>query len=339
MLAPILPFLADALYGNLVDDGPAGRARQRPPDALAERRPGAVTAMTRWRPRWPSPRGPSTSSADAAQHGPHQEPPAARDGLAGPARPGSRDRPGSARPHRRRGQPQGGRRHRRRFGAGRTAGQTAPAEDRQAPRIGDPRGHGRRPGRRGDVRVGRVGDAGRGDAGARRGGDPGDAAAGHGRRPSRRAGRRPRHGADPGARRGGRRPRARAGGPGPPARGRPRARRPDRPVGRATCPQPSRRTWPAWPRTRWPTSPPATRRPTPRPRPWSWPAARSSSRCGAASPIGRRHERRRAGRDRRTRGGHDRHEADRGALARLPRHGGRRSSCSTRSRKPGWCPT
>ena len=41
MLAPILPFLADALYGNLVDDGPAGRARQRPPDALAERRPGA----------------------------------------------------------------------------------------------------------------------------------------------------------------------------------------------------------------------------------------------------------------------------------------------------------
>ena len=69
------------------------------------------------------------------------------------------------------------------------------------------------------------------DAGARRGGDPGDPAAGHCRCPSRRAGRRPRHGAHPGARRGGRRPRARPGGPGPPARGRPRARRPDRPVG------------------------------------------------------------------------------------------------------------
>ena len=150
--------------------------------------------------------------------------------------------------HRRRGQRQGGRRHRRRFGAGRTAGQAAPAEDRQAPRIGDPRGHGRGPGGRGRVPVGRVGDAGRG----RRW------------RPTRsRSRRRPRPGTavahddglvvvldtelTPGAARGGRRARAAARDPGPAPRGRPRARRPDRAVGRAAFPQPSRRTWPASP--------------------------------------------------------------------------------------------
>ena len=138
--------------------------------------------------------------------------------------------------HRRRGQRQAGRRHRRRFGPGRAAGQAAPAEDRQAPRVRDPRGHGRRPGRRGRHSRRTVGHAGRGDAGARRGRDPGHAAAGDG-------GRRTTTGLvvvldtelTAGARRRGRRPRARPGHPGPPPRRRPGARRPDRPVGRRRC--------------------------------------------------------------------------------------------------------
>ena len=145
---------------------------------------------------------------------------------------------------------------------------------------------------------------------------------GHRRRPSRRAGRRPRHGADPGARRGGRRPRARRG------RSRTSGARPasssttGSTCGCAAFPQPSRRTWPASPRTRSPTSPTGDA-------PADAPTATVEL---AGGPVvialrrrvadGRRHERRRARRDRRTRGGHHRHETDRGALARLPRHGG-----------------
>ena len=109
MLAPILPFLAEAMYGNLVDDGRSRRARQRPPDALADGRPGrasrraleAAMAIAQAR-RRPGP--------DAAQRGPAQDPPAAG------ARPGSPcpDRgldvgPRAAPAHRRRDQRQGGR--------------------------------------------------------------------------------------------------------------------------------------------------------------------------------------------------------------------------------------
>ena len=52
-------------------------------------------------------------------------------------------------------------RHRRRVGARRAAGQAAPAEDRQAARVGDPGGHGRRARGRRRVPRRRLGDAGR----------------------------------------------------------------------------------------------------------------------------------------------------------------------------------
>ena len=75
------------------------------------------------------------------------------------------------------------------------------------------------------------------DAGARRGRDPGHAAAGHGGRPPRWARRRPRHASStPDAAGRGRRARARARDPGPAPRCRARARRPDRPVARRACP-------------------------------------------------------------------------------------------------------
>ena len=125
----------------------------------------------------------------------------------------------------------------------------------------------------------------------------------------------------PGARRRGRRPRARAGHPGPAPRGRPRARRPDRPVGRRPVPTAvaphlagvaadtladlAAGDAPA-------DAPTRDRR--------ARPAARSSSRCDAAAPIGRRHDATTSrARSPAAEVGHDRHEADRGALARLPR--------------------
>ncbi len=84
MLAPILPFLAEALYQNLVVAVRSGGARQRPSHALAERRPGRPPRRGardgdgrrpgRGRPR-----------ANAAQHGPPQDPPAPGPGVDRPA--------------------------------------------------------------------------------------------------------------------------------------------------------------------------------------------------------------------------------------------------------------
>ena len=148
MLAPTLPFLAESLYANLVTDGHARRARQRPPDPLADR--GA------WRP--------SRRRAGALDGGR----PGARSTLPGPcaaapaSRPASRSRrpgsplPGSRPGDRRRAAPAHRRprstsrtvdRHRRRLVARRAAGQAAAAQDREAARVGDPRGDGRGRGR------------------------------------------------------------------------------------------------------------------------------------------------------------------------------------------------
>ena len=60
-IAPILPFLSETLYGNLVASVGPDAARQRPPDELAGRRHGAATATSRWSARWPSSGAPSTS--------------------------------------------------------------------------------------------------------------------------------------------------------------------------------------------------------------------------------------------------------------------------------------
>ena len=132
----------------------------------------------------------------AAQHGPHPDPPAARDGLAGAARPGSRvddelldliaDEVNvkavvvidddSALVERR----------------------VKPLLPKIGKRLGSAIPAVMAAARAGEVTFEADGSVtlGRGDAGARRGRDPGDAAARHGRRPSRWAGRRPRHDAD-----------------------------------------------------------------------------------------------------------------------------------------------
>ena len=97
--------------------------------------------------------------------------------------------------------------------------------------------------------------------GSRRGGDPGDAQTGNGRCPSRRPRGRARHGADARARRRGRRPGARPGGPGAPPRSGPGARRPDRPVGRSRSRPRSLTISRRSPATRSPRSPSVRRRP------------------------------------------------------------------------------
>ena len=135
--------------------------------------------------------------------------------------------------HRRRDQCEDRHRDRRRLDPCRTTGEAAPAEDREAPRIGDTGRHGRGAGRRGGVRAGRLGDARRPHARARRGRDPGNTPAGDRRCQPRRSRRRPRHRADAGPRRRGRRSRTPACGPGPPQGRRAGPRRSRRPVGRA----------------------------------------------------------------------------------------------------------
>ncbi len=238
-----------------------GRAGQRPPDALADGRAGRPPRRRRWRRRWRSPSAPSTwPGRCAAPRG---------------SRPASRwRRPGSPCPtadsrsdaellalDRRRDQRQGRHGHRRRVRPRRAAGQAAPAEDRQAPRVGDPGGHGGGPRRRRAVRAGRVGDAWPASPSART-----------------RSRSRPRPGRGrpwpthdglvvvldteltPELRGRGRRPRAPARHPGPAPRGGPRARRPvdlwvRRRRGRAR-----RRTCPRSRPRRWPRSSTATRR-------------------------------------------------------------------------------
>ena len=54
ILAPILPFLSESMYQNLVVASVDRRpARQRPPDQLAGRRAGRLFATRPSRPRWP----------------------------------------------------------------------------------------------------------------------------------------------------------------------------------------------------------------------------------------------------------------------------------------------
>ena len=136
MLAPILPFLAESLYGNLVTTVVAGRPRQRPPDALADGRAGSAPrrgagALDGGRPGRRGPR------PDAAQQRRPQDPPTAGDGLDRRARPRPGDRRRTAAAHRRRDQRQGGRPHRRRVRPSSSAGSS-----RSCPRSGS--GSGRR---------------------------------------------------------------------------------------------------------------------------------------------------------------------------------------------------
>ena len=230
-LAPILPFVSETLYQNLVvsvipqlpdsvhltawpaDDMAAHR------DEPLERtmgllRGGVDLART------------LRSQAGAAR------PAAPRDGLAGDPRPRPGDARRAARAVRRRAQRQARRGHRRRLRPRRAQGQAAAPGDRQAARGRDPRDHGRGPlGRRGLPRR-RLGDPGRRDARRARDRDPGHPAARHGGRRPRRPGRRAGHGPDAGAARRRRRPRAPARGPGPAQGRRARPGRPDRAVGR-----------------------------------------------------------------------------------------------------------
>ena len=57
-LAPILPFLSESIYGNIVAPGGSGGARLRAPDALAGGRAGGVRASPSSRPPWTRPGGP-----------------------------------------------------------------------------------------------------------------------------------------------------------------------------------------------------------------------------------------------------------------------------------------
>ena len=146
MLAPILPFLSDAMYGNLVDDGRRGRARQRPPHPLAGR--------ASWR-------GFATSALEAAMATARRAVELAADAAraARASRPASRWRTAwlavPAMATARRSDAGAARRSSprevnvkdveliaRRLGARRAAGEAAAAEDRQAARLGDPGGHG-----------------------------------------------------------------------------------------------------------------------------------------------------------------------------------------------------
>ena len=238
MLAPILPFLAEV----------AVREPRR--DGRSPTRPTASTSR-----RWPSgrpgrpPRRRRSKRAMAVAQGAvdlartlrstarlKTRQPLATAWLALPDR-GLGDRRGPARLIADEINVKDGRRHRRRLGAGRAAGQAAAAEDRQASRVRDPGGHGRGPRRRGrrstpDGSVTLAGvtlapDEVEIQATPR----PGTAVAHH----------------DglvvvldteltPGARRRGRRPRARSARSRTCAATPARARRPDRPVGRGRCP-------------------------------------------------------------------------------------------------------
>ncbi len=229
-LAPILPFLSDTLYRNLVSvipqlpdsvhltTWPAGD------DGHVPRRAAGAGDGAR-------PRG-GGSRPHAPGAGRRAHPPAARDRVDRGPGPRARARRRAARAVHGRAQRAAGRGDRGRLRARRATGEAAAAEDREAAGERDPGRHGRRA--RGRVRAPcrRLGDDGRRDARPGRGRDPGHAAAGDRGRGPRRARRRARHRAHERAARGGRRPRAPARDPGPAQGGRAGPRRPDRAVGR-----------------------------------------------------------------------------------------------------------
>ncbi len=230
-VAPILPFLSESMYANLVveDDPDAPDSVHLTPWPAPELAPCPGRGAGGGDGRRPPGRGPL---ADAPRAGRPQDAPAARAALAGAAGQGAdgAGRAAGARP--RRGQRQGGGADRRRVRAGGPGRQGPPAARRQAPGAKDPRGHGRRPRRSLRDPRGRFRDAGGRDARQRRGRDPGNTAPGHRGGPRRRHGGGHRHVPHPGAPRGGRRPRADPRGPGPAQGGRAGPRRPDRAVGR-----------------------------------------------------------------------------------------------------------
>ncbi len=177
-LAPILPFLAEDMYQNLMVE------------VIAAGRVADSVHLTRWpademagaaRPRARGVHGGRAAGRragpDAALAGRAADAPAAGAGLA-------RD-PGSRRSRSDADllpliadelNVKAVERDRRRLGAGGAAGPAAPAEDRQAARGGDPGGDGRRRERRVRDPRRRLGVAWRRDPGAGRGGDPGHAA-------------------------------------------------------------------------------------------------------------------------------------------------------------------
>ena len=214
MLAPILPFLAESLYDNLVaavvPDAPDSVHLTRWPTAeLAGHRDEALEAsMARAQGVVDLAR-----TLRASAHLKTRQP-LATAWIAMPDR-GVVIGEDLLAAHRERDQRQGGRRHRRRVRARRATGQAAPAPDRSPAGVRHPADHGRRPGRRVHDRGGRLGVAGRGQPGTRRGGDPGDTPAGDSRGRPRRPGRRARHVADAGLGGRGRCARAGAGRPGP----------------------------------------------------------------------------------------------------------------------------
>ena len=192
--------------------GRPGRARQRPPDALADARARARTATSALEAAMADAQARRRAGPDAARPGAAPDAPAARAGLAGAAGP-RRSTIGddAARAHRRRGQRQGGRAR-----SATTRRSSSGASSRSCRRSAS--GSGRRsrrswpPPATGEVEFEADGSVtlGRRDPRPRRGRDPGDAATRDGGRPRRRPRRRHRHRADAGAARRGRRPRARS---------------------------------------------------------------------------------------------------------------------------------
>ena len=125
-------------------DRRSGGARQRPPHDLAGGRAGRPSGRRAGGGDGDGPTG-RRARPDAPLGGRPQGPPAARPTVAGPARGRPARAGGPPRAARRRGQRQGGRADRRRVGAGRPAGQAAPAQDRSEVRRPDPGDHGRGP--------------------------------------------------------------------------------------------------------------------------------------------------------------------------------------------------
>ena len=113
MLAPILPFLSESMYGNLVADA-ADRPDSRAPHAMADGRPGRASRRPP-RARDGGRAGRGRPRPHPAQLGPDPDAPAAGPRVAGPAGPRPRRRSGAARDHRGRDQRQAGRAHRRRL--------------------------------------------------------------------------------------------------------------------------------------------------------------------------------------------------------------------------------